>query len=396
MANSLHVYTSIAPDQPAPPIPLDSIANWSKYFPDLLALHQDGAVESEITLLEASLNLSLLSPPAVLATEFELLAAPAFANHSWTCNTNIYCSGRRVWESHPVSVPHVYANSGDGSVRLKPPFDADFWAQMLVHLEERIATDGRAGEERARRHMQNMSAVQELVAVPNAPGDGTPMRAAGVRVALFLWSFSKTKGTRETGRTTWRHVIPPAPTVLATTGPAPLTPASPPPPPPPPAPIEVSGDWLMPQIWDQTGWDGPLDLGDTAAEALEQKAVDDAAIASTLANIPLVVMAPPCYSSFGLPTSFESQPVSETPLTLGIPSSSLLLDGSATASFEDGVTPTITFPTCTEEAAAVYEVPLWSDYALSLQAPVMLEQTRGFLDGDNEANKENETFGLIF
>ena len=248
IASSVHIYTTLASSPSHHAVPLESLRNWRDSFPCLASLHHAGAVDCEIVLLEASIN---MNAPASsfkgweLGTALEVLACPSFAGHSWHYSTTIYENGESV-EEHTAPLPHVDMGYEDGTVKLQPSLLPRFWAPRFViwdkerqHLEQR--GDGRAAEERSRTRVKRMSAVQELYATPPGNDDTTPKRAA-----VLLWKFSKSKANDGGGKTTWRNLIPP-PTRILTTSPAGLMSVEVPPLAPPPSLPSQDTLWIETQ-----------------------------------------------------------------------------------------------------------------------------------------------------
>ncbi|KAI9682245.1 MAG: hypothetical protein M1817_000299 [Caeruleum heppii] len=223
-----HTYTTLTNTPYLPPVPLEHLRNWRDNFPRLASLHHSGAVDCGITLLESSLN---MTPPTSsltgcrLGTGFEVLASSSLAGFDWNYVTNIYDAGQAVCnDTNTLTCDEGDASSDGGKIKLNPPFASEFWAQLFMDLsvERRYLEehgDHRTAEEIARRHLRNISAVQELYATPSVPNnDGS--RACSKLVAVFLWKFSKTRPGEADGRTTWRSLIPP-PSRILTNSPAP-------------------------------------------------------------------------------------------------------------------------------------------------------------------------------
>lgn len=223
--DGVHIYTNLTSSPMLEPMPLEALPQWRNNFPKLASLQHSGAVDCEITLMEATLNMNAPSTPltgSVLVTQYELLAIPAYAGHTWGCVTNIYCSGSPVCS---FQCPVRHDDTGrDGHVRLRPPFASNFWARKFVQLgEERLNGNRAAADERARIHIQHMSAVQELYATELLhPGHSTS-EARSKLVAIYLWRFSTTKPGETEGKTTWRKIYPP-PSRILTNSPAPAPP----------------------------------------------------------------------------------------------------------------------------------------------------------------------------
>ena len=221
ISSSVHIYTALSDGPANNALPLEHLRNWRESFPCLASLHHAGAVDCEIVLMEASINMT--APAASfkgweLGTAFEVLASSSFAGHAWHYSTTIYDTGESV-ETQTATLPQVGAGYEDGTVKLQPSLLPRFWAPRFVvwdkerhHLETR--GDGHGAEERTRTRVRRMSAVQELYATPPASG------AVPKRVAMLLWKFSKTRAGDVEGKTTWRNLIPP-PSRILTNSPAP-------------------------------------------------------------------------------------------------------------------------------------------------------------------------------
>ncbi|KAI9789925.1 MAG: Transcriptional enhancer factor TEF-1 [Peltula sp. TS41687] len=225
----MHTYTSLTGSPLLEPTALEDLADWRYIFPRLASLQDSRAVDCEITLMEVTLNMNAPATPlegCLLAMQFELLANPTYAGHTWHCLTNIYCSGNPV-HSFQCPVPQDDAGHRDGHVKLKPRFASKYWADRFGGFwRERFSGSRGFAEERERLYFGQMSAVQELYAteIPYSDEPGSEPRSK--LVAIYLWRFGTTEPGDTEGRTTWKNLYPPAPKVLPNS-PAPSPPPSP-------------------------------------------------------------------------------------------------------------------------------------------------------------------------
>ncbi|KAI9682965.1 MAG: hypothetical protein M1829_006401 [Trizodia sp. TS-e1964] len=210
--SSPHVYTSLSENPSLPPQPLESLGDWRSKFPDLLNLHPNGAVNSEIVLLECTINLMKSYPPegSRLGVQIEVVCDnQELTPYRWGCKTSIYSMGKRVYQKSK-EVSHETKN---GTVFMSPAFGSNFWAHQFINLVERVLRSQedpltlQQEEIRSRNIIKGLSAVQELIAIPKHPHTGSK------RVAIFLWAFSATQ-YGERGCTTWRNIIPPPVSIL--------------------------------------------------------------------------------------------------------------------------------------------------------------------------------------
>ncbi|KAJ5601035.1 hypothetical protein N7510_010569 [Penicillium lagena] len=225
---ALHAYTRLQGDSHhpvAPPMPLETVSGWRTSFPHLSSMVEDinSPLDCDIIMLEVNLQLMNDFPPARsrLGIQLDLdFGHPTAGDvlmvsqmENWTCSTHIYDDGRRLLETYH-DLPKTQ------STKVKPLFESSWWAKVFTELtqDKRIAEDSgnpeaaHAAEERTRRFLRSLTAVQELRAVsPNSrrmanhPGHhGEESK----RMAVLVWKFRQTR-PNEVGTTTWRRLIPP-------------------------------------------------------------------------------------------------------------------------------------------------------------------------------------------
>ena len=224
---ALHTYTRLQGDlhhPNAPPMPLENVSGWRSSFPHLACVMDqlDGPLDCDIIMLEVNLELMTDFPPSgsKLGIQLELdFGHPTAGDvlmvnqmEGWTCDTRLYEDGRELREScQPFSQPQ--------STKVKPLFESSWWAKVFTELtqDKRIAEDSanpeniQSTDERTRRFLRSLSAVQEIRAVPPSSrrlanqyqGDGHESE----RMAILVWKFRQTR-PGEVGTTTWRRLIP--------------------------------------------------------------------------------------------------------------------------------------------------------------------------------------------
>jgi transcriptional enhancer factor len=218
--DSLHTYTRLSPVAHSE-TRLDDVHHWRSRFPHVGLLNNDGAVDCQITLYEATLDTEVHSNEAtslVLANSLELALGPRFNYHMWKCSTNIFLHGRQV-KQHITKLTVKPGGVAAAGI-IETSLVSDFWKDYLsaISNEQSSATAGLVGLEReqcvddiARRQIKRVTVVQEIWATPVGSSED-----AGKRVALFLWKFnSANRG--ETGTTIWRNIIPPPSRILTGT-----------------------------------------------------------------------------------------------------------------------------------------------------------------------------------
>jgi len=109
----------------------------------------------------------------------------------------------------------------DESQQLLLPFASEFWAAFFTRLviaqdqqEQRLRATGtadnvmiaRVRDQHAKSTIMGLTIIQELLATPPPGPDGQLQKP--IRVALFLWEFSKTEHN-EQGLAVWRDVLVP-------------------------------------------------------------------------------------------------------------------------------------------------------------------------------------------
>ncbi|KAJ5106328.1 hypothetical protein N7456_003003 [Penicillium angulare] len=225
---ALHAYTRLQGDlhhPGAPPTPLENVSGWRTSFPQLSSIMDEssGPLDCDIIMLEVNLQLMNDFPPSGsrLGIQLDLDFAHPTAGDvlmvnqmdNWTCNTNMYEGGRVLWESnHDLPKPQ--------STKIKPLFESQWWARLFTELtqDKRIAEDSgnpesiQTTDDRNRRYLRSLSAVQELRAVPPSSrrlsNQFQGQQDESERMAILVWKFRQTR-PGEVGTTTWRRLIPP-------------------------------------------------------------------------------------------------------------------------------------------------------------------------------------------
>ncbi|KAJ5746633.1 hypothetical protein N7520_011815 [Penicillium odoratum] len=224
---ALHAYTRLQGDlhHPAPPTPLENVNGWRTSFPELSSIIDEGSLDCDIIMLEVNLQLMTDFPPpgSRLGIQLDLdFAHPTAGDvfmvgqmEDWTCSTRIYESGRAQMETyHPLPKPQ--------STKIKPLFESQWWAKLFTELtqDKRIAEDSaqqeniQSTDERTRRYLRSLSAVQEIRATPPSSRrlsnafQGHGQQDESERMAILVWKFRQTR-PGEVGTTTWRRLIPP-------------------------------------------------------------------------------------------------------------------------------------------------------------------------------------------
>lgn len=206
--DAFHVYTSLDGDQYSPPMPLKNIMFWRTYFPHLAVVLSDvkDRLDCELILLEANLELVDDFPPAGsrlgVSLELDITELPyagASASHQmkdWVCRNYIYEDGQMTMQAeHDIPQPHT--------TRIKPPFEASWWAKIFTQLTHQTKETGKKGQyiisdDPIRQYFRSLSAVQEIRA-------WEPFGQESKRMAILLWKFRQTR-PGETGITTWRRM----------------------------------------------------------------------------------------------------------------------------------------------------------------------------------------------
>ncbi|KAJ5477516.1 Conidiophore development regulator abaA [Penicillium diatomitis] len=225
---ALHTYTRLQGDlhhPSAPPMLLENVNGWRSSFPHLASLidQLDGPLDCDIIMLEVNLQLMTDFPPSgsKLGIQLELdYGHPTAGDVSmvnqmedWTCDTRVYQDGRETRDSfQPLSQPQ--------STKVKPLFESSWWAKLFTELtqDKRIAEDSgqpdsiQENDERTRRFLRSLSAVQEIRAIPPSSrrlaNQYQGEASESERMAILVWKFRQTR-PGDVGTTTWRRLIPP-------------------------------------------------------------------------------------------------------------------------------------------------------------------------------------------
>lgn len=225
---ALHAYTRLQGDlhhPGAPPTPLENVNGWRSLFPHLGTMidEMNGPLDCDIIMLEVNLELMTDFPPSGsrLGIQLDLdFAHPTAGDvlmvnqmENWTCSTRLYEGGREKWETYH-DLPKTQSS------KVKPLFESQWWAKLFTELtqDKRIAEDSgqhenvQATDERTRRFLRSLSAVQELRAIPPSSrrlsNQFQGQQDESERMAILVWKFRQTR-PGEVGTTTWRRLIPP-------------------------------------------------------------------------------------------------------------------------------------------------------------------------------------------
>jgi hypothetical protein len=246
--DALHVYTRLQSNFRFPEKPLEDIPDWRISHPYLTDLI-DNPIEPlncEIVLLEASLHLMNDFPPprSKLGIHLELdFLRGSYASEmpdlvGWTCNTIFYENGEEVHrrQDAELQVSPSPQHETLGTV-VRPAFDAGRWAKLFTQItelrrrsEDTGDPDPQVADEQSRHRLRQLTAVQEIRAVPLPWNDGRRGREQGLRhyrgmaentrVAIILWKFRQTR-PNEVGTTFWQKLVPPPINRMETNSPLP-------------------------------------------------------------------------------------------------------------------------------------------------------------------------------
>ncbi|KAL9585966.1 MAG: hypothetical protein Q9203_004037 [Teloschistes exilis] len=215
----IHRYTSNQTDIGAPSRALEEVPHWYTSYPRLEHYYEHGQLDSDIILIECTLNLLGKSPPkySSLSIVFNVNVAAVSPSDRWEIKTDYYehsgrhvdtksCDGtRNNRNSTDWHLPNVFKGRGQSDVTLEIPLQSTWWVQLFHGMavrKQRARHDPflmQQEEESSRRYLREMSIMQEV----RRTSGGTHNRAA-----IILWKFSATEDG-QTGITTWRKLKPP-------------------------------------------------------------------------------------------------------------------------------------------------------------------------------------------
>ena len=210
---TLHTYSSLQSEVGSASRALEEIKNWRKTYPPLAHYYDRGELEGELVLFDTNFSLLDNHPPpkSNLRIDFTIDIARGVEYTNWECHTNFYENGilkKSVY--NPTNSNHL---PGTNDARIVVLLHSSWWVEHFVKIITEKLLEEQRGDllaiqkeaERARRYIQNISAVQEIWATPQANGSSPK------RMAILLWTFNQTRNN-EAATTTWRKLIPPPPT----------------------------------------------------------------------------------------------------------------------------------------------------------------------------------------
>ena len=229
----LHTFTSLQTEMGSAPKVLDEVSEWRTMFPHLTAYHEDGDTQIPTFLFEANLSLMNRLPHGgstsaqQIGTELLLDFTQGADYTEWRCLTRFYEHGgqeidleqyyeRSRLPDSDYNALGCYPNAANGDMRLKDiPLKSKWWAtkfsEFMGTTQDAETRANKSGNpqivsdvaEQHRRYLSELSAMQELRAVPRG--------VKGVqsqRMAVILWKFNQTR-RGEAATTSWRRIIPP-------------------------------------------------------------------------------------------------------------------------------------------------------------------------------------------
>ena len=214
----LHVYTSLQSEKGSASKRLDDIPDWGLRFPQVASYYDRSSLQEEIILFDASFKLMNSYPPiklmgcqpplrSKLGVDFDVVIDQGSGYTDWECHSNFYEKGV-LKESLGTSTSSESFLSGEAKVVVLHP--SQWWVILFTDIIKERLKKEQEGDidaiqkdaERARRQIQDITAVQELWATPKVGG------AQRQRKAVFLWMFRQCQD-HEAPTTTWRKVIAP-------------------------------------------------------------------------------------------------------------------------------------------------------------------------------------------
>ncbi|KAL9007029.1 MAG: hypothetical protein Q9188_000233 [Gyalolechia gomerana] len=218
----VHNYTSNQSETAARSRGLEEIRNWHTSFPLLEKYYDQGQPDTDIILIESTLDLLSEYPPknSTLSIRFMVNMTGVSGHEQWSTRADYYENNgqpvdmRRFYEMNniprasPLDTPNIFRGSENSDVKLEIPLQSAWWVQLFTKMAARkqeMKHDlylSKQEDEWSRRYLQEMSVMQELWVNPGLDG------ASDSRVAIILWKFRQTRPD-EAGTTTWRKLRPP-------------------------------------------------------------------------------------------------------------------------------------------------------------------------------------------
>lgn len=196
---------------------------WMKY-PLLAVYHEQGQIYSPVVLFKAYLKISDDIPKSetLFAVELAVEFAESMDFDKWQSSTRVF---QRDGDEIDVSKEASQPRPGDGSLedlecldmpqttnqKVIIPFKSEWWSRTLADTVWKRHEAEESGDpeiinqedERSRHYIEGVSIMQEIWATPRRIG------ALPRIVAIFLWDFKQTHGTKA-GTTSWRRSSPSA------------------------------------------------------------------------------------------------------------------------------------------------------------------------------------------
>lgn len=211
---TLHTYSSLQSEIGSASRALDDVKNWRMTYPPLALYHERGELDGKLILFDTTFSLLDNHPPykSNLMIDFNIDIARGVEYTDWECHTNFYENG--ILEesvSNPTNSNHLL---GTNDATIEVPLHSSWWVKRFFKITTEKLLQEQRGDphaiqqeaERVRRHIQDISVVQEIWATPQANG------SASKRMAIFLWNFNQTRNN-EAPTTTWRKLMPPPPPI---------------------------------------------------------------------------------------------------------------------------------------------------------------------------------------
>ena len=214
----LHVYTTLQSEKGSASKVLDDIPDWHLRFPQVASYYDRSSLHDEIILFDTSFKLMNNYPPikligcepplrSKLGVDFDVVIDQGSEYTNWECHSNFYEQGD-LKATLGTSTSAESLLSGEAKVVVLHP--SQWWVGLFTDIIKERLKKEQEGDvdaiqmdaERARRQIQDITAVQEIWATPKAGG------AQRQRMAIFLWNFRQCQD-HEAPTTTWRQIIAP-------------------------------------------------------------------------------------------------------------------------------------------------------------------------------------------
>lgn len=215
----LHVYTSLQSEIGSTSKNLDEIPHWQMLYPQLASCYDKCQSIGEIILFETSFRLMDNHPPvklvekqpalrSKLGVDFTVDINQGAAYSRWQCQSSFYEKGL-LKES--LMTPTSFDPLPSGEARIVVLHSSQWWVNCFTKIiDERLQREQEGdllaveeAAERARRHIRDITVIQEIWATTETDGSSPK------RLAIFLWNFQQAHD-HEAAITTWRKLIPPA------------------------------------------------------------------------------------------------------------------------------------------------------------------------------------------